>query len=287
MSPNPLELHVAHADLVGQIDGLLQSPWRPAFRLIYFDPPFFTQKTQSGDEGSYSDRWDSLEQYVATIAHWIESTFSLLADDGFCVLHADYHASHYLKVAVDKIFGYRHFRNEWIWHYTGRRVPARRRVNSKHDVLLVWAKSDQAVMQPVYEPWTRNEYLHMKRQALHRDPDGREWIWGHQGRGKSKAYRIYVDQHVERGRAIDSVWDIPILNTSAKERRGYPTQKPVALLERVIRLTTKPGDWVADFAAGSGTTGEAAVRLSRHAWLGDVSDQAIRVMRTRFGMGEG
>ncbi|MCY0879365.1 MAG: site-specific DNA-methyltransferase [Firmicutes bacterium] len=272
-------LYVAHGDILDQIRWLHEGNFPHRFRLVYLDPPFFSNK----EYNAFSDTWSSLQEYLAVMRTWVEAIQPWVDAEGFFVLHCDYHASHYLKVTVDDIFGYDNFRNEWIWHYGGRRQPAVVRVNSKHDVLLVWAKSARARFNPVFEPWSREEYVALKRQKVHRDENGREWIWGHQGRGRSHAYRIYLDEQVERGRAIDSVWDIPIINTSAKERVGYPTQKPVRLLRRVVELTTNPGEWVADFAAGSGTTGVAALDLGRSAWLGDIYGEAVRIMVQRLG----
>lgn len=241
------------------------------------DPPFYSNK----DYGAFSDEWTSLNEYLDEMKGWVHSIRPWIHESGFLVLHCDYHASHYLKVMGDEIFGYPNFRNEWVWHYTGRRTPAALHVNSKHDVLLVWAKSPAARMNPVYDDWNRDDYVAMKKQKVHCDETGREWIWGHQGRGKSHAYRIYLDEHVSRGRAIDTVWDIPIINTSAKERTGYPTQKPLALMQRIIALTSNPGDWVGDFACGSGTTGVAALEMGRKVWLGDASEEAVAVARGR------
>ncbi len=273
-------LRVVCGDIVDQIGWLHEAKFPHNFSLVYLDPPFFSNK----EYGSFSDAWESLDAYLTTIRDWVRAIYPWVKDRGFFVLHCDYHASHYLKVMVDEIFGYGNFRNEWVWHYGGRRQPAIRRVNSKHDVLLVWAKTDEARFNPVFEPWERDEYVAMKRQKVHRDEDGREWIWGHQGRGRSHAYRIYLDEQVSRGRAIDSVWDIPIINTSSKERVGYPTQKPVKLLTRVIELTTNPGDWVADFAAGAGTTGVAALAQGRAAWLGDINKEAVQLIIQRLGL---
>ncbi|PSR20537.1 MAG: site-specific DNA-methyltransferase [Sulfobacillus acidophilus] len=271
-------LRVAQAAVHDQIRWLAANEFPHRFKLVYFDPPFFSNK----DYGTFSDEWTSLQAYLDKISGWVEQAARWMTDDGFLVLHCDFHASHYLKVRGDQIFGYDNFRNEWIWHYGGRRQPAILHVNSKHDVLLVWAKSPQSRFNAVFEPWDRDSYVAMKRQTVHVDEDGREWIWGHQGRGRPHAYRIYLDEHVRRGRAIDSVWDIPIINTTAKERVGYPTQKPLKLMDRIIELTTNPGDWVADFAAGSGTTGVAALKAGRLAWLGDQSEEAVRVMVRRL-----
>lgn len=267
-------LRVVHGSIWDQTQWLMTHGFPHRFKLVYLDPPFFSNK----DYGTFSDEWASLNTYLDQIASWIVAVAPWVHDEGFLVLHCDFHASHYLKVRGDEIMGYDNFRNEWVWHYGGRRQPAVLHVNSKHDVLLVWAKSSQSRFNAIFEPWDRDSYVAMKRQKVYVDEDGREWIWGHQGRGRAHAYRIYLDEHVRRGRAIDSVWDIPIINTSAKERVGYPTQKPLKLMERVIALTTNAGDWVGDFAAGSGTTGVAALQAGRSAWLGDLSDEAVRIM---------
>lgn len=274
------DVYLASGTIDTQIFGLTRYLGSQRFRLIYLDPPFFSDK----DYGSFSDQWSSLDAYLGEMGRWMLLIAPWLDRRGFFVLHCDYHASHYLKVEGDKVFGYDNFRNEWIWHYTGRRQPADRRVNQKHDVLLVWAKTGLARFNPVFEPWQKDEYVAMKKQKVHLDDEGREWIWGHQGRGKSHAYRIYLDEQVRRGRAIDSVWDIPIINTSAKERVGYPTQKPMALMTRVVELTTAPGDWVADFAGGSGTTGVAAGALGRRCWIGDANPAAVEMMAVRLGL---
>ena len=271
-------LRVAQGSLPQQIAWLTHHHFEKRFKLIYLDPPFFSNK----DYGQFSDEWESLTAYLSEMEAWLLNVRPWVDDRGFMVLHCDYHAAHYLKVIGDRIFGYDNFRNEIIWHYGGRRQPASRHVNRKHDVLLIWAKTEAAYFNPVFEAWDRDQYVAMKRQKVHVDEDGREWIWGHQGKGRSHAYRIYLDEHVSRGRAIDSVWDIPIINTSAKERVGYPTQKPEALMTRLIELTTGPGDWLADFAGGSGTTAVVGVKLQRQVWVGDINDEAIRLTLDRL-----
>ncbi|MDA8205535.1 MAG: site-specific DNA-methyltransferase [Thermaerobacter sp.] len=281
--PNGLVLTAEHVrvslgSIAEQIEWLTKAEFTPHFKLVYLDPPFFSNK----DYGSFSDEWSSLNAYLEEIGEWLSLVHPWVDDRGFMVLHCDYHASHYLKVIGDRLFGYDNFRNEWIWHYGGRRQPAIRRVNQKHDVLLVWAKTSESRFNPVFEPWKRDEYVAMKRAKVYVDEDGREWIWGHMGKGRPRAYRIYLEEHVKRGRAIDSVWNIPIINTSAKERVGYPTQKPLALMARIITLTTAPGDWVADFAAGSGTTAVAALQSQRNAWVGDISENAVRIAIRRI-----
>jgi len=257
-----------------------------SYDAIYLDPPFWTQRMHHGERGAFSDCWETLDDYLQWLAPWITEARRLLKPDGWFWLHADYHADAYLRVLADQIFDRRNFRNEIIWHYTGRRTPARRRFNQKHDVLLVYARSPASRLNPLFEPWSRAEYLRMKRQRLYRDESGREWIWGHAGRGRSKAYRIYLDEQVARGRAIDSVWDLPIINTSARERSGYPTQKPIALLKRIILASSPPGGVVGDFMAGSGTTGVAAFQCGRRFVLVDRVEEAVRIAEERLaGLG--
>lgn len=278
----PVCLQMFQGTAIDQAKWLRRAGRDAQFRLVYCDPPFYSGKVKEADYGRFEDRWQTLDHYLETITAVMTALSPLVHPAGFFVLHCDWHASHYLKIRGDGVFGYGNFRNEIIWHYTGRRQMARLQINAKHDTLLVWAKSPDAVMNPVSEPWNRDHYVKMKKQQVHRDELGREWIWGHMGRGRSHAYRIYLDEVVNRGKPVDSVWDIPIINTSAKERLGYPTQKPVALLSRLVALLTSPGDWIADPMAGSGTAGEAAIRLGRHVWAGDQNPDALSVMRRRF-----
>jgi site-specific DNA-methyltransferase (adenine-specific) len=264
------------------VESLTKIPVDRKFQLIYCDPPFYSGKHKESDHGAFSDRWPSLESYLEAMEESVAAMARRVAETGFFALHCDWHASHYLKVMGDRIFGYDNFRNELVWHYKGRRQPAIIRLNAKHDVILVWARSPLARMNALSEPVKKDEYVKMKHQPVQVDEDGREWIWGHMGRGRPHAYRIYLDEVVRRGKPLDDVWDMPIINQTANERVGYPTQKPVALLRRVLELLTNPGDLVGDFMAGSGTLGEAALQLNRSAILGDASQHAIDVMTKRL-----
>ena len=125
-------------------------------------------------------------------------------------------------------------------------------------------------------------YLKMKKQELHKDDDGREWIWGHAGKGKSHEYKIYIDEVISKGRNLSSTWKIPIVNTSSKERLDYPTQKPEALLERIINASSNPGDLVMDVFAGSGTTAAVAEKLGRRWIVCDFGKHAIYTMQKRM-----
>ncbi len=277
--------HIAklfHGTAHDQCDHLSSHYASQQFRMIYWDPPFFTGRHHHADGGEFSDEWPDLSTYLAWIKNHMERWSPHLAKDGFLVVHCDWHAGHYIKVIGDEVMGWDNFRNEVIWHYTGRRQPARLRINSKHDTLFIWAKSAAATFTPVFDPWDRDEYVRMKRQEVHQDEEGHEWIWGHRGKGQPHAYRIYLEEVVGRGRAIDTVWDIPIINTSAKERVGYPTQKPLQLMTRLTELCTEPDDWVWDPMMGSGTTLVAAISKGRHAFGGDSNAQAMGLTQMRL-----
>ena len=258
--------------------------------LIYIDPPFFSSRAYEiiyGDTKEvrmFEDRWKGdVYHYVNWMEPRLAQIHRVLKPTGSIYVHLDWHAGHYIKVAMDKIFGAENFRNDIIWHYTGRRMKAQYKFNAKHDTILFYGKSNQAKIRNYpTERYTREQYVRMKKQEVHKDEDGREWIWGHAGKGKSHHYRIYIDGVIKKGRAVDDVWDIPIINTSAKERLGYPTQKPEALLKRIIEASSDFGDIVADFFCGCGTTLAVAQLLGRK-WIGcDVSPTALKLVKQRL-----
>ena len=136
------------------------------------------------------------------------------------------------KLVLDAVFCPQggDFRNEIIWHYTGRRMVSSKSFNSKHDVIFFYTKSaSNPIVEYPSEPWTKEEYIQMKKQEVHTDTDNRQWIWGHAGKGKGHHYKIYLIEVVANGRPVDDVWDIPIINTSSKERQGYPPEAGDAL----------------------------------------------------------
>jgi DNA modification methylase len=220
--------------------------------------------------------------YLVSMSLRVTEIHRVLKSTGSFFLHCDPTSSHYLKVMVDAIFS-GNFRNEIVWHYTGRRMVSRKALNSKHDTILFYTKSRaDAIVEYPTEPWTRDEYVKMKKQEVHTDEEGKEWIWGHAGKGKSHHYRIYLSEVTESGRPVDDVWDIPRINTSSKERLGYPTQKPEILLERIIKACSKPGDVVLDAYCGCGTTVAVAQRLDR-SWIGmDITYQSIALILRRL-----
>jgi DNA modification methylase len=248
--------------------------------LVYIDPPFgtggsFALTERAGGEGdevpAYSDRWTAgLGPYLSTMLEQLSLMRALLSDRGTIFLHCDWHVSHYLRCLLDEVFGPACFKNEIVWRY--RRWPAKTRVFQRmHDVLFWYGKTpdDRHAWSPLFEPLAPStlETWGTKRQIADFSS----------GRRKPSQ----TDEETQ-GAPMSDVWDIGIIAPIAHERVGYPTQKPEALLRRVIEATTQPGDLVADFFAGSGTTLVAAEKLGRR-WLGcDVGAAAIHAAKKRL-----
>jgi site-specific DNA-methyltransferase (adenine-specific) len=252
-----------------------------SFDLIYIDPPFNTGRVQSrtnlrtvrdpgGDRnGFHGERYrtirlgtrafaDRFSDYLDFLGPRLEEAHRLLGPAGSFFLHLDYREVHYCKVLLDAIFGRDSFVNEIIWAYDyGAR--ATRRWSAKHDNIL-WYVRDPARYTFRYEDIDRIPYL----------------APGLVGREKAA-----------RGKTPTDTWWHTIVSPSGREKTGYPTQKPLAVLERIVRVHSNPGDRLLDFFAGSGTLGEAAARLGRRAVLVDHNPEAIAVMKRRFAGRDG
>ncbi len=248
-----------------------------AFELIYIDPPFNTGRVQSrprlrtvrdddrGDRTGFRGKRyrtvrlgessfdDSFGDYPAFIEPRLVECRRLLAPRGSFFLHIDPRESHYCKVLLDRIFGRESFLNEIIWAYDyGAR--SKKRWSPKHDTIFWYAKDPEAYT------------------FRHDDIDRIPYL----------APRLVGPEKAARGKTPTDVWWQTIVSPTGKEKTGYPTQKPIALLNRIVRVHSNPGDRVLDCFAGSGTTGEAAVRAGRRAALIDINPEAIRVMERRL-----
>ena len=211
------------------------------------------------------------------MAERLEQMHRLLKSTGSLYLHCDPTMSYGLRLVLDEIFGRKNFRNEVIWHYGQRTAFLRRNFSRKHDTLLFYAKSKHTAINKVALAWNKEEFL-SHRHDVKIDENGRPFIWS-DGRASGKRYKRMVDDVLAKGKPVDTVWDIPILNAAAKERLGYPTQKPLALLERIVKASSNEGDLVLDPFCGCGTAIEAAQRLGRR-WAGiDISSFAIDLIR--------
>ena len=249
-------------------------------RLIYIDPPFNTGRKQARqrmqvraaedgerqgfggrryeverlDSPTYEDEFDA---YLPFLMSRIEAALPCLTADGSLFVHLDYREVHYVKVALDRLLGRDRFRNEIIWAYDFGGRP-KRWWPAKHDTLL-WYTLDPKRYVFQFDEMDRIPYM---------------------------APGLVGKEKAARGKTPTDVWWHTIVPTNGKEKTGYPTQKPLGVLERIIKVHTEPGDTVLDFFAGSGTTGEAAARNGRGFVLVDESPDAVEVMRTRLAQWE-
>ena len=250
-----------------------------SFQLVYLDPPFNTNLRRVGDTGAqqvaYEDSFGSPGDYIAYMRPRVTALQRVLADGGSLFFHCDWRMSHHVRLMLDEVFclseGRGVFVNEIIWHYGLGAARAGRRLLSKHDVIFWYANSDQYTFNLMRAAPTQA----MQSKYRHVDEQGNRYMNSY-----GKRYLL------KGGKPLDDVWDIPSISPTSAERTGYPTQKPLALLNRIVQLATNPGDLVLDPFCGSGTTLMAAKQLSR-AWLGiDANPQAVEVARKRLGIGD-
>jgi len=269
----------SNRDLVVHGDNATVLPALPdgLFQVVYVDPPFNTggrrdrrtlrtMADAEGDRTGFGGRRyssvetarmsyaDSFDDYAGFLAPRLEEAHRLLARSGTLYVHLDWREAHYVKVLLDGIFGRDNFLNEVIWAYDFGGRP-RDRWPAKHDTILVYVKERGAHLfdQDVID---RVPYL---------APD------------------LVGPEKAARGKLPTDVWWHTIVPTNGREKTGYPTQKPEGVLRRVLAPSSRPGDWVLDFFAGSGTTGAVAAALGRRFVLVDENPEAIEVMRRRLG----
>lgn len=246
--------------------------------LMYIDPPFGSNRVYGEGEARFSDRFRGVSPYVEWMRPRVEAIHRALKPTGSFYYHCDWHTGHYVKVMLDEIFGIERFQNEIVWHYSVGGKSSRRFAR-KHDTIFFYAKG---------EAWTFNG----KAVAVPRKT-GSESFGGRLGTDENgrryqdkitrggRIYRYYLDD----GKIPEDVWEIQTIQSQDGERLGYPTQKPEALLERIVLASSHPGDLVVDAFCGSGTTLAVAQRLGRR-WIGvDISPEAIRLTSERLGAG--
>jgi site-specific DNA-methyltransferase (adenine-specific) len=274
----PLDWSPDGPDLIGQGDNLALLAELPdaSFRLAYLDPPFNTGRTQErralrvvpsptgGRVGFRGTRYESLRMqatsyddrfadYWAFLEPRLLEVHRVLDAAGTLYLHLDYRESHYAKVLLDGLFGRECFLNEIVWAYDyGAR--SQRRWPAKHDTILVYVKDPAR--------------YHFDATAVDREP--------------YMAPGLVTPEKAARGKLPTDVWWHTIVSPTGREKTGYPTQKPLGVLRRIVAASSAPGDWVLDPFAGSGTTGAAAAELGRRFVLLDESPHAVAVMRRRL-----
>jgi DNA modification methylase len=266
---------------------LLTTRLPAAVTLAYLDPPFLTGRLhervkrrrdpESGKvvrtrSAAFDDRWDSLDHYLAALGPRLRLVRDLLAPHGSLVLHVDSKTSHYAKVLCDEIFGVRAFASEIVWRY--RRWPSKTpNFQRVHDVLLRYVKDPDTRprFRQLYEPLAASTVATWgrKRQRAVVDDNGRRT-------------RSSTTEDATPGTPLGDVWDIGIVAPVARERTGYPTQKPEVLIERLVQSLTDPGDLVLDPYVGSGTTAAVALRNGRRAVAIDSNPEAIEITRDRL-----
>ena len=228
--------------------------------------------------------------YIEWMRPRIREFHRVLKPTGSFYYHCDWHASHYVKVELDRVFGFGNFRNEIVWHYSGWNKLLKDKFESRHDVLLFYTNGAHPIFNSYATPWANaEEYVKTRKQKVRHDETGKAYVLSDAGGGKR--VKRYLEEAMQAQRPVDDVWDIPKLNNSSKERRGYPTQKPLALLQRVIQASSNEGGIVLDAFCGCGTTMEAAALQNRQ-WIGiDFSPTACRViakrLEDRLGLKEG
>ena len=248
--------------------------------LIYLDPPFFTQKKHSlkprdnSKEYSFEDTWKNIESYKKYIQERLVECKRVLRDTGSIFLHCDRTASHYLRVALDDVFGVQNFQSEIVWAYK-RWSNSKKGLLNTHQIIYFYGKTANFKFNKTFEAYSPTTNIDQIFQKRVRDENGKT-------KYKKTENGDYELIEQKMGVPLSDVWEIPYLNPKANERVGYPTQKPIILLERIIQLATDKGDVVLDPFCGSGTTLVAAALLDRK-YIGiDISHDAIELTKKRL-----
>ncbi len=247
--------------------------------LIYIDPPFFSGVNynigiqENGIEKetlAYGDTWQKdLNKYLGMLNRRIYLMRKLLKKEGLIFIHSDWHAVHYIRILLDRIFGPERFVNEIIWYYYNKYSAGKKTLPRAHDNILVYSKSNDYALNEIRIP-RQKPTKQLKRVMVDGVLKNAKDEKGH------VIYRIVNDKK------MDDVWKLPCLQPASKEFTGYPTQKHHDLIKRIITLGSNEGDLVADFFCGSGTTLLVAEQLNRR-WIGsDLSKYAIYLTRKRL-----
>lgn len=248
--------------------------------LVYFDPPFFTQKkhklTNKDNSKTYEfdDKYSSLDEYLSVIENVLIQTKRILKNTGSVFLHCDKTASHNLRVLLDKVFGPNNFQSEIIWSYK-RWSNSKKGLLNSHQVIFFYSKSKDFKFNNIYTEYSATTNIDQILQDRQKDENGKSTY------KKDENGNIVLGKE-KKGVPLSDVWDIPYLNPKAKERTGYPTQKPVLLLNQILSIVTDENDLVVDPFCGSGTTCVSAKHLKRNFIGIDVSKDAVELANKRL-----
>jgi site-specific DNA-methyltransferase (adenine-specific) len=248
--------------------------------LVYLDPPFFTNKHHSSvsrdrsKKFKFADLWNGLTDYAEFMEGRIHQIHRVLKDTGSIFVHCDTNANFLLRAILDDAFGANQFRSEIIWSYR-RWSNSAKGLLPAHQTILFYSKTDRYKFNRVYGAYSETTNIDQILQLRVRDEHGVSTYATDDG-----GNIIYGGD--KKGVPLSDVWEIPFLNPKAKERTGYPTQKPVLLLERIIEISTDAGDLVLDPFCGSGTTMVAAKLLGRSSIGIDISEEAVDLAQRRL-----
>ena len=285
-------------------------------KLIYIDPPFdvgadfsmdievggdtFTKKPNILEEIAYRDTWgQGVDSFIAMIYERLVLMRDLLAEDGSIYVHCDWRMDAYIRNVLEDIFGRDHFMNTIVWQRDSAAKGAKKtskQWSREADTIIVFRKSDGSIYNTVYKDKLTDTQL---REYMYKDPDGRNFKKVTLGDYSEKSIQQFREQNLiyrtksereykkyyldEAKFAIGSIWtDIVNLSKGQHEQVGYPTQKPEALLERIIRASSNEGDLVADFFCGSGTAAAVAEKLGRKWIVGDLGKFGVHTTRKRM-----
>ena len=246
------------------MSSLIKQGWTGKINLVYIDPPFFTGKNFK----TYRDTWSGgIASYLRYMYERLVLMRELLAENGSIYVHLDWHVGHYVKVMMDEIFGYENFVNEIVWCYTRPAAPNQQNFSRVHNILLWFTKGQNYVFNPdrVRIPYAKSSVARA----------------GYAG----KASKMTAGEPVklkEGGKIPEDWWNIPMLKGNSEEFLSFDTQKPEALLKRIMLASSNPGDLVLDCFAGSGTTGAVAEKLGRRWIMVDSSKLAIYTIIKRL-----
>lgn len=279
-----------------QVMSHLLKEFRGKINLVYIDPPFdskadykkkislrgqqVTNDLNSFEEKQYTDIWTN-DEYLQFMYERLILIRELLADDGSIYLHCDWHKNHYLRCVLDEIFGLTQFQNEIVWHYSGWNKKLKSNFNQRWDSIIFYSKTNTPIFNSYSIPWESKEhYVKARKQQLHIDDNGQEYVFSDAGGGKR--VKRYLEEAIASGRHIDDMWNLDKINNSAKESHNYPTQKPEALLERIIKASSNPGHIIFDCFMGSGTTQAVAMKLGRRFIGADINLGAVQITTNRL-----
>ncbi len=248
--------------------------------MAYLDPPFLTNKNHSAvarnrqKKFSFTDIWNNFSDYVEYMKARITQIHRVLKDTGSIFVHCDTNANFLLRTLLDDIFGYDQFRSEIIWTYR-RWSNSAKGLLPAHQTIFFYSKTDRYKFNRVYGDYSETTNIDQILQLRAKDKDGIS-VYATDRDGNI----IYGGE--KKGVPLSDVWEIPFLNPKAKERTGYPTQKPILLLERIIEISTDVGDLIIDPFCGSGTTLVAANLLGRRSIGIDISEEAVFLSQNRL-----